>query len=1131
MLRLNCSNNHKIKLCLGIAFLLLGILLTISVFFESNKEIVCYSELDCNDNLSNTIDLCINAKTVDSYCSHGIKQNSTKLVQELDLEEKSTVSVDINNQTHSIHVYEVNGADTTIQIFSEPQTVNVKLGEIASLDLNEDGIDDVHIFIKEINNGRIKIIVKDIKKINDFKENVSSHLKSENGNIFVEDGTTSFEAALVYTYTQNGTNKSVVVLTNISSNQTFDIFSLEDLENGSYNISISIFSCELLEAQGMSCDDIDVFNSSSGIITITTEITIGDEEDEDDGDDAPLSGGSTGGSSSSDDDDEGDSSGGGSGGGDEESYKTIEVTSTEFGSSLNSKLKIDDVLGVYLYMDAEPLDISLDEEHYCRINGQDLTGPGDSGPGGWFGWYSSGRLTLLYHVYEGHADVEPGHLTIDCYFKNSTNGRGHITSFMEENNISVDGNAPRVSSFSNLNVNSDVMKSEKYEFQIYYSEEMDVFQTPTIEFSEEDFTNILSNCNYNWINNSAGNYSCNIRPTTLDISDVHLTISGITDDFGNTLIIGDDMNHFSVFSSNPLINEIKVNSISDLNINESFNISFTFSDSMNTSTIPTINFTPNIDSIVENCTESWITSDTFSRVCDVKDVLSDLGYIDVKINNTENSMGNDFEGLVTENVFAINTFPLQINSFYYSLDTNVPNLITDIDRGSDKFQMDVSFSKEMDTSINELLFTPSEDPSNPTLSVSDVITNCSFNWINSKNLSCECDILARGVNLSNVALTLNNFRTITGEYVDYVDANQFDIDVNYWEPISFAINYNYTLVHEYGDWKDSADAAIAEMNNIFAKTSRKRYEIKKYIVYNDEDHRLVRSNSNNFVYDDGRPTSLIQQYVKTKTMNTTQVNNLTGGFIQCASLVYFNGVSHPIISLFHSNTSSILHPDMFSMPTLTHEMGHTNGLAYPDQYLYKYTDECMGVAPILGPYNYNEIYNCDPMTTRPGCDDANLEFNDYNSNVIDINLNHRYTYVDVSYLVANTARVWVTDESNNPINDVQVDVYCIRIPCYYCDTQCKPNGPGTTPIFGGSVNTSVLLETVYTDSNGYAEYTRPANVFCMDESGCSTSSCIAKKLVAHKDALIGAEYTQHIDLEEQYLIDYSDTYTKQVIIS
>ena len=1120
MLRLNYSNNHKIKLCLGIAFLLLGILLTISVFFESNKDIVCYSELDCNDNLSNTIDLCINAKTVDSYCSHGIKQFSTKLVQELDLDEKSTVSVDINNQTHSIHVYEVNGADTTIQIFSEPQTVNVKLGEIASLDLNEDGIDDVQIFIKEINNGRIKIIVKDVNKIKNFKENVSSHLKSENGKIFVEDGTTSFEGALVYTYTQNGTNKSVVVLTNISSNQTFDIFSLEGLENGSYNISISVFSCELLEAQGMSCDNFNASNSSGEIITINTEININEtEEDEEDEEPHLGGGGSVGGSPSS----SGNGGGGSTGGGDEEpEYRTIEVTSTEFTSHLNSKLKIDDVLGVYLYMEAEPLDIDVDDEYYCRINDKDV----------WFGDYVLGRVYLLYRVYDGDNDVLPGDLEIDCYFKNSTNGRGHITAFMEDNNISVDANSPRVESFSNLNVNSDVMKSEKYEFQIYYSEEMDVFQTPTIEFSERDFLKSLSNCQHSWITNSIGNYSCDMRLVSLNLPDIYVNISKIQDGFGNPLIIENDINHFSAFTSDPLISNIKVNSITDLNMDEPFNISFTFTDSMNQSSTPMINFTPDLDSIVENCTESWISSDTFSRVCDVKNIITDLGYVNVSINNTENILGNKFNGLFEENLFGINTYTLQIESFSYNLDTIVPNQITDIDRGSDKFEMNVSFSKDMDTRITELLFTPSEDSLNPTLSVSDVITNCSFDWINSKNLSCECDILARGVNLSDVSLTLNNFRAITGEYVDYTDSNTFDIDVNYWEPISFAINYNYTVVHEYGDWKDSADAAIAEMNNIFAKTSRKRYEIKKYVIYNDSDHRLVRHNFDNYVYDEGRPTSLIQQYVQTHLMNTTEVNDLTGGFIQCASLVYFNGVSYPIISLFHSNTSSILHPDMFSMPTLTHEMGHTNGLAYPDQYLYKYTDDCMGVAPILGVYDYNQLYSCDPMTNRDGCpSDEDLEFNNYNSNVIDINLNHRYTYMDVSDLIANTARVWVTDESNNPIDNVQVDVYCIRIPCYYCDTQCRPDGPGTTPIFGGSVNTSVLLETVYTDSNGYAEYTRPANVFCMDESGCSTSSCIAKKLVAHKDALIGAEYTQHIDLEEQYLIDYSDTYTKQVIIS
>lgn len=340
------------------------------------------------------------------------------------------------------------------------------------------------------------------------------------------------------------------------------------------------------------------------------------------------------------------------------------------------------------------------------------------------------------------------------------------------------------------------------------------------------------------------------------------------------------------------------------------------------------------------------------------------------------------------------------------------------------------------------------------------------------------------------------------------------------EPIVFAINASYAA--KTPDWKKRADGVVQDINNVFLKTTKKEYKIEKYLTYNDLDYEKTWNDPNFHIKWGNLGATTIIFLIHKDGISVDELKIISpSNIVNAAMDANINGVNYHNIVIAQSESWNVFlgknqqNNYQTQLGVILHELGHACGLALPDWYLYSYKD-CTKNEPLLQAYNIREIYPKDPMTSS---EPNEYQFSESNSKIIDMNLDHRYSYMDINQWFTKTTSVYVTDAHNNPLSNAQVKIFCVRKNCFYCNTSCDGQS--------GVVNSSSPEQILYTDNSGLATYNGPSGNWDLNEN--TNTQCIAKAIKVYYQGKSQAKYVNFLDLQKDYL-DGEQVHTDHIII-
>ena len=344
-----------------------------------------------------------------------------------------------------------------------------------------------------------------------------------------------------------------------------------------------------------------------------------------------------------------------------------------------------------------------------------------------------------------------------------------------------------------------------------------------------------------------------------------------------------------------------------------------------------------------------------------------------------------------------------------------------------------------------------------------------------------------------------------------------------FEPIVFALNKNYA--ERLQDWKERANTVVDRINLVLAKTTNKKYKISQYLIYDDQNYESTGYNSSFHVdYGSVGGTTIIL-LVHKDGITTDDLRTISPVLkVNVGEDAFINGKTYHNIFIAMQESRNILlnkaeEIDNYeqALELTLHELGHTNGLAVPDWYLYSYFD-CTNTEPILPAYDIKLVYPKDPMASAANDEH---EFSPLNSKIINLNLDHNFGYMDVNKQYASSAKVLVTDTNNNPINNAEVRIFCVRKNCFYCSTSCKDNS--------GVVDSNIPEQVLHTDEMGVAEYDPPSGEWSFQED--ENTKCLAKAIKVYYNGKSEAKYVNFLELQKDKIIHNMSIHMDHIIMS
>lgn len=354
------------------------------------------------------------------------------------------------------------------------------------------------------------------------------------------------------------------------------------------------------------------------------------------------------------------------------------------------------------------------------------------------------------------------------------------------------------------------------------------------------------------------------------------------------------------------------------------------------------------------------------------------------------------------------------------------------------------------------------------------------------------------------------------------------------EPIYFAINKSYADKLQSG-WENTINKLFNDINSIYSKNTSKSFYVSKYLVFEDNKYWDIYSHPDNypeFYHTFSNIGGITLFYIATPdslNRNGNEYANWFGtpvGYSIGAVLLTAQGgkISYPAPVIEHTESNNLFTSETnykLALGFITHELGHTMGVAVPDWYLYKYSD-CTGVDPKFTDYNIaaDPLFANDPMANEGiNTNIGTTRFNALNSNIINRNLDRRYTYDFIQKnWYSKISKIHVLDSTGNPVSGATIKVFPVRDSKAFSPNRC--NGVE----FGGGVFVNPSPEqTLTTNAQGYATFNGPIGLL-------GTDSPMVKVLKIYVGAKSAVTIVRFIDLQENYMTTNSNEHVVNVVI-
>lgn len=237
--------------------------------------------------------------------------------------------------------------------------------------------------------------------------------------------------------------------------------------------------------------------------------------------------------------------------------------------------------------------------------------------------------------------------------------------------------------------------------------------------------------------------------------------------------------------------------ISDLHAGGVFDVTFTFSEDMNTAVLPTIQLTasnPVGVSLIDN-SQSWTSTNEFTLSYNVLDMDVVLNNIVFKISGAA-----DNDGKVITPAFSM---PIRIdtkNPEVFAMSTTSSS-ISDVSTGTGTFALDIEFSEEMGNAAPSIAFTGQD------LSTTLTLNAAQSSWTSSSIYHAVYDVSDVNVELSGINIEVSNAEDAVGN-VQFISNNNDLFVVDTRNPQVSALNMSETILADANATADAVQMVV-----------------------------------------------------------------------------------------------------------------------------------------------------------------------------------------------------------------------------------------------------------------------------------------------------------------------------------
>lgn len=325
---------------------------------------------------------------------------------------------------------------------------------------------------------------------------------------------------------------------------------------------------------------------------------------------------------------------------------------------------------------------------------------------GQINWLDSFNCEVIYEVLPSSEEIYDTKIELD----NLLTGTGMpLSVYSFDNFFIVDTKKPTVVSWNNnISVVTDAAVGQQMQLELYFSEPCDIMTAPTILLTSPSlvnptFTTLPALCG--WANDTSYHAVYSIQDFNETIDDIVVKSIDVSDVYGNPMDTMSNSSLIYVDTENPSIVSVVASdtllSQADL-ASPQFNAMITFSEAMDTSNIPVLNYYDQgviYSTVSQNISaSSWMDSATLDAHFILFAANNDLISLDLIGSMISDEKGNMLSDSVMVDVIDSDMKSPEV----LSVTANRP-VIADSVLGSGLYYVDVVFSEEMDGQVVPLV--------------------------------------------------------------------------------------------------------------------------------------------------------------------------------------------------------------------------------------------------------------------------------------------------------------------------------------------------------------------------------------------------------------------------------------------
>jgi cyclophilin family peptidyl-prolyl cis-trans isomerase len=342
------------------------------------------------------------------------------------------------------------------------------------------------------------------------------------------------------------------------------------------------------------------------------------------------------------------------------------------------------------------------------------------------------------------------------------------TAYSGSNNFAIDTVDPAVNSVmpSTATISGANVGSGKFSVVVAYSEAMSSSSTPTIAFST-DVSSTLALAGGSWTNNTHYTATYNVTGANVTVASVGIGVTGAADAAGNTQTAYSGSNNFAIDTVAPAVSSVTPGTmtITEADIGSgTFSVTVAYSKAMNTSSAPTISFSPTVGSTLALASGGWPDDTDYIATYNVTAANATAASVAIGVTGALDTSGNSQIAYSGSGNFAIDTAPPTVNSVTPSTAT-----INETDVGSGTFSITLTYSEAMDSSSTPtIIFSPA---------VGSTLALSGGSWTDDTQYTATYDVTSAGVTVAGVAIGVTGASDAAGNtQTAYSGSNNFAID-------------------------------------------------------------------------------------------------------------------------------------------------------------------------------------------------------------------------------------------------------------------------------------------------------------------------------------------------------------------